>query len=179
MSSNSILEALKAFLNENVTPGITLQKPNDNDVNDYKLVHPQVYIGWIPPKGYLPNEMDSMIPCLVVGYDENSDDGEGVEFNIRISAVVYKPGTYDLQGSEVVKYTPSFEGYQDLLNLLDRTKAELIKTRIIKNMATVQLPIRQGMYQQEQPYPYWYGWISFPITTSTGLYVPTIAQQYL
>lgn len=177
-SSNIVLETLQSFLLEKVSPEIKLLKANDNNVNGYELVNPQVHIGWIPPKGYIPEGMEHMIPCLIVGFDEDEDDGQEMETKIRISAVVYKPGSYKPQ-DDSVKYTPTMEGYIDLLNLLDRTKAELVRHRIINQSLKVEMPIKKGMYQQEQPYPYWYGWIIFSVSIAAGIYVPSIAQQYL
>lgn len=158
MSTVSILETLQSFLQERVAPAIKLQKDDGNNVNNYELVHPAVHIGWIPPKGYLPAEMESAIPCLIVGMDEASDDAQNEEINIRISAAVYSPGQHNPDGT----YAPDFRGYNDLLNLIDRTKAELIKNQIINNSIVIQFPVKWGMYQ-EQPYPYWYGWITFAV----------------
>lgn len=158
MSTVSILETLQSFLQEKVAPAIKLQKDDGNNVNNYELVHPAVHIGWIPPKGYLPAEMESGIPCLIVGMDEASDDAQSEEINIRISAAVYSPGQHNPDGT----YAPDFRGYNDLINLIDRTKAELIKNQIINNSVVIQFPVKWGMYQ-EQPYPYWYGWITFAV----------------
>jgi len=162
MSTLIILESLQKFLQEKVTPGITLQKPNDDNVDEYKLVNPVVHTGWIPPKGYLPEGMESAIPCLIVGMDEASDDGSDREINIRITAAVYSPGKHVPAEGGSIKYTPDFKGYHDLLNLINKTVAVLSRNLIINNAGTVQFPIRNGMYQ-EQPYPYWYGWITFTL----------------
>lgn len=178
-SSNITLDSIKDFLEEKVASNLKLLKANDNNVNAYELVNPQVHIGWIPPKGYLPEGMEYMAPCLVVGYDEDNDDGQDLDLNIRISVVVYKPGTYKPNENSQIEYIPNMEGYRDLLNLMDLTKAELKRTRIINQKVTIQMPIKSGMYQNEQPYPYWYGWITFSARTIPGLYVPSIAQQYL
>jgi len=178
MSSVIILEAFQAFLAEKVASGIKFQQARVNEVQKYELVNPQVHIGWIPPQGFLPPEMEYTIPCLVVGYDEDSDDGQEGSMNIRLSVAVYNPGKHepDVNG---IKYTPNMEGYRDLLNFIDRTKAELLRNRIINKTVTVQLPIKTGMYAQEQPYPFWYGWLTFSVRVKSGLYVESIAQQYL
>jgi len=162
MSTITALEVLKEFLLEKVTPFIKLQKPNDNNVQEYELVNPKVHIGWIPPKGYLPEGMESTIPCLVVGMDEGSDDGQSSDISVRISIAVFSPGLHEPVAIDELKYTPDFQGYIDLVNLIDRTKAELIKNQIIKSSLTVQDQVKWGMYQ-DQPYPYWYGWITFSI----------------
>lgn len=163
MSTIAILEALQAFLQDKVTPTIKLQKPNDNNVKDYTLVNPAVHIGWIPPKGYLPEGMESAIPCLIVGMDDGSQDAQSNDLNIRISAAVYSPGLHAPDAVGAITYTPDFQGYQDLLNLMDRTLAKLTENRVV-NGVSIQDPIKWGMYQSEQPYPYWYGWITFTVS---------------
>lgn len=165
MSTLIILESLQKFLQEKVTPGITLQKPNDDNVDEYKLVNPVVHTGWIPPKGYLPEGMESAIPCLIVGMDEASDDGSDREINIRITAAVYSPGKHIPADGKAIDYIPDLKGYHDLLNLIDKTVAELSRNPVINTAGMVQRPIKYGMYQ-EQPYPYWYGWITFTLRKS-------------
>lgn len=156
MSTVSVLETLKTFLENHVD--IKLQKDDGDNVGNYELVKPAVHVGWIPPKGYLPPDMKAVIPCLIVGIDEATDDAESEELNIRISAVVYSPGQHNPDGT----YTPDFRGYNDLLNLIDRTKAALLRNQIINNSVVIQYPVKWGMYQ-DQPYPYWYGWLTFTV----------------
>lgn len=176
MSTVSVLEALQGFLQTKVSPGIKLQKAENNKVMEYELVNPAVHVGWVPPAGYLPEGMESAIPCLVVGMDEGSDDGQDGQLNIRIAAAVYSPGLHEPSGGGL-KYTPDMKGYNDLLNLIDRTMAELTKNLIIKDAGEIQRPVKWGMYQ-EQPYPYWYGWITFSVRNQS--YPPSeIAQKYL
>jgi len=164
MSTITVLETLQGFLLEKVTQTIKLQKPNDNNVTEYELVNPQVHIGWIPPKGYLPEGMESAIPCLIVGMDDASKDSTDKEFNIRISAAVFSPGRHMPKEPEGLIYTPDFKGYEDLLNLIDRAVMKLSENPIIDSKVTIQDPIKWGMYQHEQPYPYWYGWITLKVT---------------
>jgi hypothetical protein len=163
MSTIAILEAVQAFLQEKVTPTIKLQKASDTNVHDYSLVNPVVHIGWIPPKGYLPAGMESAIPCLIVGFDDGTKDSQDENLNLRISAAVYSPGLHAPKESGEIAYIPDFQGYRDLINLIDRTVAKLRENPIVKGKGTVRDPIKWGVYQQEQPYPYWYGWITITI----------------
>ena len=171
MSTVATLDTLKAFLEEKVALTIKLQKADNDNVKNYELVNPQIHVGWIPPKGFLPSELDHAIPCLLVGYDGGEDDSQTAEENIRITAVVYSPGRNNpeaIYGSASYgdaldpTYYPRFSGYIDLLNLIDRTKAELVKNQIINKSLIIQYPIKWGMYE-EQPYPYWYGWVTFAV----------------
>ena len=163
MSTMEILEAVQEFLQTKVAPTIKLQKPNDSNVLEYSLVNPTVHIGWIPPKGYLPTGMESAMPCLIVGLDDGTKDNQANSFNIRISAAVYSPGLHKPNGAGEVTYTPDFEGYRDLLNLIDRVVSKLGEKPVISGKGTARDPIKWGVYQQEQPYPYWYGWITLTI----------------
>lgn len=163
MSTMAVLEAVQAFLREKVTPTIKLQKPNDHNVREYSLVNPEVHVGWIPPKGYLPEGMESAIPCLIVGMDDASKDSSDKDFNLRISAAVYSPGLHEPDSNGGVKYTPDFQGYRDLINLIDRSLIIFEENPVISGKGTIKEPIKWGVYQQEQPYPYWYGWITLTV----------------
>lgn len=177
MTTVKILDKLKDFLSVNVCADMKLKKPSDKDIDNFELVAPAVHIGWIPPKGFLPAELETDIPCLVVGFDEDEDDGQEDDVKIRISAAVYSPGKHIPNATGAVECTPDFEGYIDLLNLLDRTKAEIAKAQII-NGIPIKYPIKRGMYQETQPYPYWYGWISFSVKNQS--YEPAlIVEKYL
>lgn len=182
MTDNIILEGLQKFLQEHVSGKISLQKPIQKVNDPYVLVNPAVHIGWIPPK--LPENMtleetvpniQTMIPCLIVGMDDGNDDGQEAELNIRITFVTYNPGITNNE-----KMIPSFVGYQDLLNLITLAREELAKASVIDGITTVQKPFKWGMYQDiGATYPYWYGWLTFPVSSAAMEYVPDVAQQYL
>jgi len=171
------LDILKEFLESNVANTIKLQKPSDDNVELYELVNPSVHVGWIPPKGFLPEGMETSIPCLIVGLDDGDSDTNSSNMNIRVSAAIYSPGEHVLNG-DLVEFNPSFNGYRDLMNLVDRTVTELMKNPIIAQKISVSRSLKWGMYE-ENPYPYWYGWIRFSISTAPQSYVQSIAQQYL
>mgnify|MGYP005835157803 CR=1 FL=1 len=178
MNDITILEEIQKLLQKNVADHIKLQKANDKDIFNYELVSPQIHIGWIPPKGFLPEGLDEGIPCIIIGHDEGNDDGRTADINIRLSFVVFSPGKHDTKDIDELKnYTPNFEGYRDLLNLMEKTKQEILRNQIINKAFVIQYPIKWGMYQ-EQPYPYWYGWITFSIRKQA--YPPAaIAEKYL
>ena len=158
MNSVYVLNEIKSFLEENVSKQIKLQKASDNDIFAYELVSPSVFTGWLPPNGMLPDNIGD-VPCLIVGMDGGSDDGSINEFKIKISFAVYSPGEHKEQG----EYTPNFNGYVDLLNLIDLTKSQLVKEKIINNTLCIGEEISWDMYQ-DQPYPYWYGYMTFGIS---------------
>lgn len=178
MSKLMTLEAYQKFLQEKVASGIKLQKANDNNVSSYELVRPQVHIGWVPPKGYLPEDMDYTVPCIIVGYDEADNDGQDAELSMRLSFAVYSPGKHETKTGGGIQYTPDFQGYVDLLNLMERTERELTRQRVIGGVTTIQFPLKSGMYT-EQPYPYWYGWLTFKTRGKSSTFVEDIASKYL
>lgn len=164
MIDNIILESIKTFLETRVSPKIKLLVPNDDDVRDYNLMHPNVFIGWIPPPNQLeeaafqlPDGFKSALPAMVIGMDDGDDDGDNAGINIRISFIVYNPGLYPEAGVLI----PDFKGYQDLLNLITICRRELSSNYLIDaGKTTAQKPFRWGMYLQ-QPVGYWAGWLTF------------------
>lgn len=169
MIDNTVLEAIKSFCEQHVSPRIKLLAPNDDDVREYRLMHPNVFIGWLPP----PNQLDdvplqfqdgfkSAIPAMVIGMDEGEDDGNDAGIDIRITFVVYNPGLYPEPG----KLVPDFKGYRDLLNLIFICRQELATHFIVDGGKTAaQRPFRWGMYQR-QPVGYWVGWLTFRATAA-------------
>lgn len=161
MSSVSFLEKMKDFLKEKVSETIQLQVPNDDDIYSYKLAHPNVYVGWVPPVGMVPEGIETQFPCLIVGLDDAESDRESKNYSIRISAAVYSPGLHKFVDGQLT-YTPDFNGYIDLLNLIDRT----VNTLRNEGAVTFELAenISWGIYKQDPPYPYWYGYINLKAT---------------
>lgn len=165
MIDNVVLESIESFLKNEVAPEIKLMVPNDEDIRDYQLMHPNVFIGWIPPPNQLkdvPLQLDNGIkralPAMVVGMDEGEDDGDQAGIDIRISFIVYNPGLYSPEGEW---FTPNLKGYQDLLNLIFICRQKLSNDYLLNDgKTTAQKPFKWGMYP-EQPVGYWVGWLTF------------------
>lgn len=172
MTDISILESIQEFLQDNVASQVKFKKPNDKNVLDYQLVNPAVHVGYIPPNGMIPKEIQAAMPCIIVGHDDGEDDGVDSGLNIRLTFVVWNPGFLDENGN----LTPNFEGYRDLLNFIDKAKHELRIKRIFEK-AAVDYPLKWGMYQ-DPPYPYWYGWITFKAKVRAENYIETY-KEYL
>lgn len=161
MNTMSIINDLKIFLEKYVANDIELKCSDDDNAYNFSLVHPSVFIGWIPPKGFLPEVIESAIPCIMVGLDNGTDDSRESSFKIKLSMATWSPGEYQKENQEE-KLIPSFNGYVDLINLLDKTKAVLLKNLIISEKYIIDGDVSYGMYN-EQPYPYWYGYMTFSI----------------
>ncbi len=158
MSDNTILDTIKDFIKEHVCPKIKFQVPYDDDITKYQIMHPNVFSNWLPPPNQLndieqqlPDDIKKAIPCITVGFDDGDDDGSEAGLNIRLNFIVYNPGTYYPEGD----FCPNNNGYQDLINLIYRTRLE-----ISSKMITAYKPFKWGMYQQ-QSMGYWVGWLTF------------------
>jgi hypothetical protein len=176
MTDNVILDALQKFLQENVACNVNLQKPTE-DSSTYELINPSVHIGWIPPtlpEGMIMKieEQVQDIPCIVVGMDEGEDDGNDAELNIRLSFVVYCNGIY-----KDGKLYPNFKGYIDLVNFIVLARRKLAQASVIEGVTALRAPYKWGMYK-DQPYPYWYGWLTFQASCAVMEQMSTIEKQY-
>jgi hypothetical protein len=169
MTDNIILEVIQKFLIEHVASKVTLQAPADDNIDKYELMHPNVFIGWIPP----PNQLNDIpqqlmdgakkaFPALIVGFDDGEDDGNDAGLNIRISFGVYNPGLYNNDHT----FLPNMKGYQDLVNLMFLTRQELSSNPIIEGKTEANKPFKWGFYQGEMPVPYWWGWLTFRATAA-------------
>ena len=174
MSDLVVLEALKSFLEEEVASQIKFKKANDENVMNYELVNPSVYIGWVPPNGNLSKEIDLSVPCILVGHDEGEDDGKDATLDIRLSFILFNPG---FKGNDN-NLTPDYEGYKDLLTLVHRVKRAFQTQKIIKETTTIRNPIKWGMYL-EQPYPYWHGWLTFKVQMQVERHSTEEINKYL
>lgn len=122
-------------------------------------VPPSISVGYAPPRNADMSGYGEMynVPGVVIGMGENggSDDGKEATIPVMITVGTYSPGEVGTDG--LVKLNN--EGYIDLLNLIERVRHVLMALTVLKR-TTIQRPVQWGMYQ-EQPYPYWYGWLSF------------------
>ena len=171
MIDNTILEALKEFIKEEIAYKILLHKAPDENV-EIEYVNPCVFIGYLPPKNFLPEGYD--IPCIIVGEENGEDDGNSANLNIKLSFVTYGAGDYD----ENDVLMPDMQGYKDLLNLITRTRTTLSSNPFIKSITVIEKPIKWGMYQ-EQPFPYWYGYMTFTVNLPVNEMINTRHEKYL
>ncbi|KMT23006.1 hypothetical protein [Clostridium cylindrosporum] len=154
MVDDKILEGIKTFLIENVASKIRLEKPIEEDEEEYQLVNPAVFVGWIPPKNHL-QEYGYDIPSILVMQDGGEDDIDEASLDIRLGIATYDPGHTE---GDITK--PNSKGYKDILNLITRIRVELSNSTLVGGITVIKKPIRWGLYE-EQAYPYWNGWITF------------------
>lgn len=159
MMDIDILKEIKTFLEQNVASKIKLEKPQEEGVFDgrYELVNPQVFIGWIPPKNFIPDNYD--IPSILVMSDGGEDDFSEASVNIRLTIGTYDPGTTKDEGIDI-----NCKGYKDILNIIAKIRLALSHEVVINNCGPIQQPITWGMYE-EQNYPYWHGYMQFKVSS--------------
>ncbi|NFO15178.1 hypothetical protein FDB34_13420 [Clostridium botulinum] len=159
MTDIEVLECLSKFLKNNVSNKIKLEKPpaNKKVQEEYELVHPAVYTGWLPPKNFLES-YGYDVPGIIIMIDQGVDD-ESADLNIRIKFVTYDPGETQDDG----ELTPNAKGYKDLLNLITKTRIELSQNPIIFEKVSVNKPIKWSM-DTEQNYPYWSADMGFNVS---------------
>ncbi|RII32849.1 hypothetical protein D2A34_21885 [Clostridium chromiireducens] len=164
MLTVSTLDEIKLFLQQNVCSKHKLKKPNDKNVDEFELVNPNVFIMNFPPKNFLPDGIKSTIPCIMINFEDGIDDNQTSDMNVRLIFIVYNPGFHKENSENIVEVTPDGNGWIDLLNFIDKTKAEILRNRIL-NGITIQSPLKWGIYQKEEQIPdtdpYFYGWITF------------------
>jgi hypothetical protein len=159
MTDIEVLECLSKFIKINVSSDIKLEKPPPNKKvqEEYELVNPAVYTGWLPPKNFLES-YGYDVPGIIIMIDQGIDDNSA-DLDIRIKFVTYDPGETQENG----ELTPNAKGYKDLLNLISKTRVELSQNPIIFEKVSVNKPIKWSM-DTEQNYPYWSADMSFSVS---------------
>lgn len=155
------LDEIKEYYQRTCLAGLLLQKPDDENIMDYKLVEPAAHTGWIPPGGVLLPSEAVTIPCIVVGLDDKTSTGDETTLNLRITVAVYDPGRHELH-NDTMSYKPNFEGYKTLLNFMDKLEMQTLKDHVLAGAYELTSAIKSKMYE-EQPYPYWYGCLQFSV----------------
>jgi hypothetical protein len=140
-------------------------------------VTPVISVGYAPPRN---SDMSGYgqgyhAPCVIVGMGESggTDDGKEASMPVMITFGTYSPG--GLVGDGLMELNN--EGYIDLINLIDRAKNALSACPVLEH-TTVEKPLSWGMYP-DQPYPYWYGWLSFDAKVLPGEALPAEALDFL
>ncbi len=124
-----------------------------------------VDVGHAPPRNADMSAYGSgyIAPRVVVGLDETGgiDSGTDATVSLMVTVGTYSTGTTRPDGTKDLNN----QGYIDLLLVIERIKRALLRHPVLRHI-TIQPPVRWGMYQ-DQPYPYWYGWLSFDAKIAT------------
>lgn len=156
MTAVEALKALQAFVSEKVAQTILLQKEG-LATSEPEMVHPYVSLITLPHKNFMP--VNFQVPHILIGFTNGTDGATDHPLSIRMQFATYG-------GDVVFKETaniPDSSGYIDLLNLMERTKSELVKATIINGCGVVNKPIMYGVYDEQLTYPIWYGYLTFDL----------------
>lgn len=154
MILNDILDGVKKFIETEVASVMKFQKEKTDPI---EYVNPNVFKIAVPHKNFTP--LNFQVPFISIGLMSGSDGDEDHKITIRITCAVYG-GTVDEEIG-----IPNNDGYEDLLNLIDRIKTKLIEKSVIEGIGTIDGSINYGIYNEELIYPYHYGYIEFDIRT--------------
>jgi hypothetical protein len=150
------LNSISAVLRPELS-GYLLEKAESQPGDE--RVPSNITVGYAPPRNADMSQYNQgyNAPCVIVGVGENggSDDGKEASIPVMITVGTYSPGTTDEFGPVMLNN----EGYIDLINLIERIRHVLLSRTVLKR-TTIDRPVAWGMYP-DQPYPYWYGWLSF------------------
>ena len=146
------LSELTDFISVNVAKKIKLKFPDNEDSTSFILDHPPVYTGWVPQKQV--GEM-RLTPCFVAGVSDKNpieDNGDELQIPVLISCIVYSPGVNMSDGS----FELGFDGYIDLINVMDKLTAELLRAQHIGKRLRLDGSVKVGFYE-DQFGDYWLG----------------------
>lgn len=160
------LDALKKFFEDHIASQVLLKKDFETEeiTTPDELVHPIVEIQFLPPKNWLPPD-DYIIPSITLMVDEGSDDYDSASVKIRAVFAVFSPGIKSIDPvSDEEIFTPDYQGYRDILNLIERTRQELLKASVIPNAGEVMKPFSWQMYAEEDTYPRYFAFATFGVS---------------
>ena len=150
------LKALKEFIEEKVASKFLLQKEGDY-TNEPEYVNPYVELIALPHKNFSP--VNFQVPHILIGFATGTDGTDEHQVNIQMQFAT-------CGGNAMFKETaniPDSSGYIDLLNLIERTKKELVQEAVINGCCVVNKPMMYGIYNEQITYPYWYGYLTFDV----------------
>jgi len=157
MNSVDTLTTIKDFIQKKIIEKNILMQLEETQ-NGPQYVNPYVEVCSLPHKNFLPQGFQ--VPFIVVMLDDEDDNGNENVYSIRLVFGAYGGGYYkDSNGSMTT--VPDAKGYIDLLNLMDIVKQWLVTSSIINNKTVISKPYKKGMYNDENTWPYWYGYSTF------------------
>lgn len=160
------LEKLKSWLETEICPQFEFKQPNDENVDatyTYKLVNPNVFILYVPPKELIGEA--NRVPSVCILFDEGNEsmrEASGV-LNLRLQFSTFNPGEHTEGG-----FTRNTEGWRDVWNFVDYIMRKLRDTELIDDLRIVK---ENGIHygpisdQGQIPnfYPYYFAWMTFSI----------------
>lgn len=156
MTAVQALKELKKFIEKEVASKIRLQKEAPTTEKP-EYVNPFVALMTLPHKNFMP--VNFQVPHIIIGLTSGSDDTDEHKISIQMQFATFGGDTKFGEFPSI----PDSSGYIDLLNLLEMTKAKLVKSTVIEKCGVVDKPILYGVYNEQITYPYWYGYMTFDL----------------
>ena len=160
------LDKIKAWLEAEICPQFKFKQANDELVDatyPYKLVNPNVFILYVPPKELIGEA--NRVPSICIQFDDGNESmakASGV-LNLRLQFATFNPGEHT--GDDLNINT---EGWRDVWNLVDYIMRKLRDTELIEDLRVIK---ENGIHygpisdQGQIPnfYPYYFAWMSFSV----------------
>lgn len=118
------------------------------------FVEPYVEICYFPHKNFTPGGFQ--VPGILISMDRDEDNANDQQLDVRLICSTYGGGYYP--ESQI----PDAKGYEDLINMMERIKIELVNQRTI-GRCTINKPVEIGIYDTVLSWPYWYGYMEFSV----------------
>ena len=168
ITATSFEDALCGFLQKEVAEKIILGASRN------LLRKPQIAKGYILPKENHKAEEDykSEFPFICTRLVElKNKDASNLHYIIRVKIIfgVHCEGTLDEKENPI----NDGSGYRDIWNLIEKTRLELMSKRTIDNRYRLNMESIKAEIPEEQPYPYWEGWI----ISDWDLLVPVVERR--
>lgn len=149
-----VLNGLKELIETKVAKKIKLPKEKSNPV---ELVNPYVSLITLPHKNFMP--VNFQVPHILIGLANGVEDMQENRLTIRIQCAVYGG---DIQFKEDANI-PDETGYIELINLIEKLKSTLTQAAVTDGGGAIEKSFNYGIYDSEFTYPYWYGYVEFPV----------------
>lgn len=109
--------------------------------------------------GYSDADYESNFPCIIVKYLDHTDKEERrIDQSMTNIKVLY--GVYD--------DAPECQGYRDILNMIDTTRATLLQERIIGKQFLLNMPMKSRLLDGDT-WPVYFGEIDLWFTTGRAI----------
>ena len=147
MTELELIDALAAKLEE-IFEGITIKGKDDvlRPVRVFKQYIPQG-AGLTGVSGYADSDYESNFPCVIVKYLEHTDKEEN-RFDQSMTSIKLIYGVYDNEAE--------CQGYRDILNMIDRTRLNLLHERTLAKRFMLAMPLKTRLLEADT-FPVYFG----------------------
>ena len=160
------LDKIKSWLETEICPQFKFKQPDDEHTDatyPYKLVSPNVFILYVPPKELIGEA--ERVPSICIQFEEGNESMAKLSgvLNLRLYFAVFNPGEH-LEND----FSINTNGWRDVWNFVDYIMKKLRDTELIEDMRVLkENGIHYGPASDQGAipdfYPYYYAWVSFSV----------------